>query len=160
MFKKILVILTCFVIITCNNAVLSESALIPNEAVFSIAKQALVLMSEKNYEQAILLLGAGTWLKAANLKTVIDKDYKHLYDTVIQEKYAVSWITGGKSYLAVPFEEPSDGTVDALVLTLEGGQAVRALAFAHWSDVEAEVNNSSQVKWCDEYRPSYRIFVD
>ena len=160
MHKKLTAFFMCSLLtLVCLYAV-SEASSLPDDKIFDSAKKALVLMSEKKYDQAIDVLCAKSWITASDMKSTIDSHCRHLYGLKVQTTYAVSWSSGEEIYLSVPLEEPSDGYISALLLTLDSSQHFDSLSFVHWSEIDSALRMSSAVRWCKEYKPSYRIFVD
>lgn len=160
MLKRIVAVLVCCILLCSYLSAFSETVSLPSDDVFETAKESLRLMSEKKLEQAINELNASNWLRPAELKKKIESSCKQLYRTNVQQEYAVAWIYDGILYMAVPTEDPSDGYVDTLVLTLNTRAEFTSCTFVKWKEVENALSLSSLKRWCDEYVPSYKVFLD
>ena len=159
MLKKRMTALLLLIMVFGCMASLGESDL-PGDNVFADAKNALRFMSEKKPEQAINALGANDWLSASKLRQTIDTGCRHLYTIRVETEYAVAWRSANGLFMAIPVEEPVDGYVDTLVLKMDDSFAFTALTFKKWGDVDKELRSAYTLRWCEEYRPSYRVFVD
>ena len=137
---------------------LGQAQSLPPDEVFETARKALVLLSNRQFDAAAQRLGS--LVSASALRKEIDANCKWLYSTYVQDEIAVSWISSGHLYLAVPFEQPADGYVDALVFSLNENFEFTGAKHFVWSDISQSFAESAQVKWHLPYTPEYSIFVD
>ena len=160
MLKRVIPVFVCSIMLCCFLSAYSEKVSLPSDDVFETAKESLQLMSEKKLDQAIRTLNAGSWLDPVDLKREIESSCRQLYRTNVQQDYAVAWIYNGVLYMAVPTEDPSDGFVDTLLLSLNAQMEFASCSFVKWKEVENALSASSARRWCNEYAPSYNVFLD
>ena len=137
---------------------LGQAQSLPPDEVFESAREALVLLSNRQFDAASQLLGSK--ISASALRKEIDANCKWLYSIFVPNEIAVAWISSGQLYLAVPFEQPADGYVDALVFSLNENFEFTGAKHFVWSDVSQSFSESAQVRWHLPYTPEYSIFVD
>ena len=120
-----------------------------SDGLFSSAKQAVKYLASGEYERLVTLLpfsdvapGAAEWESFA-------ANYADL--SSVQTDYAVAFWTGSVWVVAVPIQEPVDGSVEALALSSEDGEAFNGYRYATWSKIESAYSQSSHVLWNDEY---------
>ena len=160
MFRKYIALMLVTAFMLCFVAAQAENGALPSDDVFYSAKAAVKLISERNIEKAIETLNAKAWLSAKTLRQNIETNCRRIYGMNVQDKYAVAWRKDGQLFMAIPLEEPSDGYVDTVVFMMSDGYEVTQVGFVKWADVLSELDVCRQVRWCDEYKPSYRVFVD
>ena len=158
--KRLLAAAIAFMLALVPLASKAESKDLPPDEVFEAAKAAVVLMSQKDFSQAVEMLGLKNKLSPDALKRIVDENCRRIYTLSVQSEYSVSWRQEGSLYLAVPLEEPTDSFIDTAVFTLNDRYEFTSLEFALWSFAMDGYTNARNVKWHVEYIPSYFVFVD
>jgi len=158
--KRIICVLIAVLLCVANLCGIAEKELTPQEKAFEAAKQALVLLSQNKLADAISALGLEDVITKDELDKLISENAAQLKKLEPQTEYAVYWQTKETSYLAVPFEDPTDGFVDAVVYELDSEYAFKAIFFAKWTDVTNSYENGKNVVWNIEYTADYIVIQD
>ena len=118
---------------------------------FNCAKQSTVYMASGEYERLVTLLPfSDVAPSASEWQSFAEGNFSSLSGDV-QTDYAVAYWTGSNWNLAVPVLEPSEGSIDTLVLCSSDGTTFSGYRYASWSQVENEYLSSSYVIWNKEY---------
>ena len=120
-----------------------------SDTLFSSAKQAVKYLASGEYERLVTLLPFSDVAPSAAEWESFAANYSNL--SSVQSDYAVAFWKGGVWVVAVPIQEPLDGSVEALALSSEDGATFNGYRYATWSQVEAACSQSSHVLWNDEY---------
>lgn len=148
--KRTISILLVMLLIVSATALASEVPHI-SDNLFACAKQALVCLSSGEYERLVTLLPfSGVSPSAAEWQSFAEGNFTALADGV-QTEYAVAYWSGNVWKLAVPTKEPSDDSVETLILTSSDGSAFSGYGYATWAEVRGEYLFASYVTWDAEY---------
>lgn len=159
--KKIISIISLFMLVFCTAANAESPVIELNEQLFADAKQALVYFEAADYESAAALLG---FADAAELEKFITGNYTTFGADAVQTTVSVAWWTGSAWMIAVPLYEPEAPEVEALVLLTNNTDCSTfcGYTYARWGDVEAVIAECDYVTWNEEYisEDSMVIFMD
>ena len=159
MKKIICAVLVALISLSCILAN-AENGVTKEEQMFANAKQALILMAEKEYASALKLLELEKILTEKELTGRIEKNCSALVGMEPQTQYAVYWTIKENGYLAVPFEDPTDGFVMSVVYVLNDSLEFTDIVFAEWADIAESYEASDNVIWNIEYAPEYIVIID
>ena len=148
--KRTISLILVFLLIFSAAAFASE---IPqmNGDLFISAKQALVYLVSGEYERLVTLLPfSDVSPSASEWQSFVEGNFVALPE-VVQSEYSVAYWTGNVWKLAVPVSEPSDDSVETLVLTSPDGSAFSGYGYSTWAEVKGEYLFASYVTWDVEY---------
>lgn len=121
-----------------------------SDELFQTAKQAMVYLSSKEYERLVTLLPfSDVAPSATEWQNFAEGNFDSIED--VQTDYSVAYWTGEDWKLAVPVSEPTDGKVEALILTSADGVIFSGYRYSLWADVEDEYKDAEYVMWNKEY---------
>jgi hypothetical protein len=131
------------------SAAYAESVPALSDNLFSCAKQAFSCLASGEYERLVTQLPFSDVSPSASEWQSFSGNYSDL--TNVQTKYAVAYWTGSNWNIAVPAQEPSNGSVEVLVLISDDGNTFSGYRYATWSRVESDYSGSTHVRWNKEY---------
>ena len=120
-----------------------------SDGLFASAKQAVGYLASGEYERLVTLLPFSDVAPSASEWESFAANYADL--TNVQSTYAVAFYSGSIWVVAVPVQEPADGSVEVLALSSEDGATFNGYRYATWSQVEAACQQSDHVVWNKEY---------
>lgn len=120
-----------------------------SDGLFSGAKQAVKYLSSGEYERIVTLLPFSDVAPSAAEWESFAANFRNL--SSVQTDYAVAFWSGSVWVVAVPIQEPADGSVEVLALSSEDGATFNGYRYATWSQIESAYGQSSHVIWNDEY---------
>lgn len=130
------------------------------KTLFDDAKQAVSLLSYGEYQKAIDKLDfSDNQPDSEEFARFVDENLDSVLYGDVQCSVAVGYRKGSAWRLAVPVEEPEDGSVQVLVLRSKDGQSFDAYTATSWRDVMAEVDESETVIWNEAYEPDDQVFL-
>ena len=151
-FRKIPVMVVIFCLLF-SAAALAQ----PEDTWFDTGKEALALLSYKEYGQALSLLQM-TDVAPEAFAASMESDFRTLFRGTVQTDVAVLFSDGdGKWYLAIPVTEPSDDRVETMVFSLGSGQRCTDVSCMTWGEVMEAVDKSTACTWNMEYMPGSPI---
>ncbi len=120
-----------------------------SDGLFTSAKQAVGYLASGEYERLVTLLPFSDVAPSASEWESFAGNYSDL--TSVQSTYAVAFYSGSIWVVAVPVQEPADGSVEVLALSSEDGATFNGYRYATWSQVETACQQSDHVVWNEEY---------
>lgn len=120
-----------------------------SDRLFACAKQALLCLSSGEYERLVTGLPYSDVAPSAREWERFAGNFSDLGD--VQTEYAVAYWRGDAWSVAVPVSVPSDGGVEALVLTSGDGACFNGYRYSTWAKVQKEYRDSDHVCWNEEY---------
>ncbi|MEA4898905.1 MAG: hypothetical protein VB067_00785 [Christensenellaceae bacterium] len=124
-------------------------------ALIDDAKQALTLMADGEYKQALKVLAfVKNEPSAAQLSEFAQASLSDLPNVAVQTEVTVAYRLKGVWRVAVPIEAPSFDSVQTLVLRSKNGKAFDAYKAMSWYEVESDLASADPVIWQEAYEPS------
>ena len=146
MMKKIVALSLALALLCC--AALADAPKL-SDRLFACAKQALLCLSSGEYERLVTGLPYSDVAPSAREWERFAGNFSDLGD--VQTEYAVAYWRGDAWYVAVPVAVPSDGGVEALVLSRDAGACFSGYRYCAWAQVQSEYQDSDHVCWNEEY---------
>ena len=147
--KRLIAVLCAAVLLMMQASALAEVPQFSN-SLFADGKNALVYLASGEYERLVTLLpfsdvapGASEWESFAGNFTTLGNG--------VQTDYAVAYWNESDWKLAIPVSEPSDDSVEALVLISSDGSTLSGYRYATWGTVRSEYESASYTIWNQEY---------
>lgn len=123
-----------------------------SENLFVAAKQALTYLSSGEYERLVTLLPfSDVSPSAAEWRGFAEGNFTSFTGEMTQTDYAVAYWSGAAWKLAVPVSEPSEDSVETLVLTSTDGVSFSGYGFTTWAEAKGEFLFAPYVIWNKEY---------
>ncbi|MBR3928976.1 MAG: hypothetical protein IKJ65_08255 [Clostridia bacterium] len=159
MKKTVLAVCAIILMLAASVFAHAEKEYVPDEMMFTCAKESVSLISYGEYDMALKHLMLDKVYDGAALKKFIDLTCKEIYMGSVQTEVSVAWPEEAIWKIAVPFEAPEDEAVGALVFVITDG-AFTEIQFLRWGDVVLAYEYAEQAIWNLAYTPDYVIVTD
>lgn len=151
--KRIIAALCVVILLAANLSALAEVPQFSN-LLFSSGKDALVYLASGEYERLVTLLPfSDVSPSASEWQDFAEGNFTTLANGV-QTDYAVAYWNETDWRLAIPVSEPSEDSVEALVLISPDGSTLTGYRYATWGEIKLEYEAASYTIWNKEYVPN------
>lgn len=164
MKRRILAMALCLMLICCTGA--AAEPVTPMDEMFMRAKEALLLMSMGDVDQAVELLDFAfdveSGLTEDSFREFAAEGLTLLDSGMVQVEVALCWLDDmGVWHIGIPLVEPVSWDVEALVLDTRDMMVFSSYSVSNWGALEEAAAISQEAHWNLEYQAGATVlFAD
>lgn len=164
MKRRILAMALCIMLICCAGAAAEQVT--PMDEMFMRAKEALLLLSMDEVDQAVELLDFAfdveSGLTEDSFRAFVEDGFTLLDSGSVQLEVAVCWLDEmGVWHIGIPLVEPVSWDVEALVLDTRDMTAFSSYSASNWGALEEAAALAQEAYWNLEYQAGATVlFAD
>ena len=150
-FFAIILLAVCIIQTACAESTLPDRQFLDN------AKQAVVFIHQKDYQNAAKMLGR---TDINDIRRVCEESCPELFKTTPQNEISVTYAILTGIYIAVPISIPSSNDCKTIVFALSDNFDILSARVVAWMKVTEEFSSADNVMWNVEYIPGYSSLTD